>query len=99
MTPGLLAAAVVLAAATTQGAAKAEAAPETPAPAAERPTEVEGVTVEKACRYVAVTGARTRRRVCSDDPESEARAAAGVSGLSSTVHKSHQSSINMSPRD
>lgn len=46
------------------------------------------------CHYVAVTGARSKRRVCSDNPEADAAAAAGVRGPSATMGRSQQGNIN-----
>ncbi|MFC3079830.1 hypothetical protein ACFODL_17145 [Phenylobacterium terrae] len=46
------------------------------------------------CTYVSVTGARSKRRVCSDNPERDAAAAAGVRGPSSTMGPSQQGNIN-----
>lgn len=46
------------------------------------------------CTYVSVTGARSKRRVCSDNPERDAAAAAGVKAPSSTMGPSQQGNIN-----
>ncbi|HEX2561555.1 hypothetical protein [Phenylobacterium sp.] len=46
------------------------------------------------CHYVSVTGGRAKRRVCSDNPERDAAAAAGVRAPSSTMGASQQGNIN-----
>jgi hypothetical protein len=46
------------------------------------------------CHYVSVTGARSKRRVCSDNPDADAAAAAGVRGPSSTMGRAQQGNIN-----
>lgn len=97
MISGLLAAVAVLAAASADGAAQSPAASAPPAAGAGAPHQLEGVTVKKTCRYVETTGARTRRRVCTDAANAD-EAAVGVTGIGSTINKSHQGNINMSPR-
>lgn len=46
------------------------------------------------CRSVRVTGSRSLRRICSDNPEADAAAAAGVRAPSSTMGRSQQGNIN-----